>query len=458
MITSPEDRPTWLCLYLEEYWTLEQVGELLGITREGVRVRLKAMGIKPRSFGETALLRARREISRHGDEIRDAFLQMRDVAETARLVGLSEALVRRALGEMVPDFEILTRVPRDPSKKYSMDDLMDALREAAHATPGILAENGYDAFVAEHPTLPDGRPRPGKQTMKLRFGFWRDALMRAGLPANPRSGPGKEFNETDAIAAVVECWRRTGGPPTADGYDVWQRGQEGRPSTATVRKLAGSWNPLLVRAWQLVHGVTLDQDDEDVSVPQQLLPDETQPLEAPFVPYCAANEGAEVSLRGDLVAAEYNTLERAVRSHALIQNTVATAAAAAGLEPWSPSAAGPAFDIAVSSDDGRVFVVEVKSATPENLELQLRLGLGQVLRYAYQLRSHAQVVIPAIAIELTPDQSWVELLTALGVGLLVDGSIPSDLVRLTGSHFAVSDASVQMVAVPLLQALHSTSH
>jgi hypothetical protein len=68
------------------------------------------------------------------------------------------------------------------------------------------------------------------------------------------------------------------------------------------------------------------------------------------------------------------------------------------------------------------------------------------------------VVIPAIAIELTPDQSWVELLTALGVGLLVDGSIPSDLIRLTGSHFAVSDASVQMVAVPLLQALHSTSH
>jgi hypothetical protein len=90
-----------------------------------------------------------------------------------------------------------------------------------------------------------------------------------------------------------------------------KRGGRARPPS----ELAGSWNPLLVRAWQLVHGVTLDQDDEDVSVPQQLLPDETQPLEAPFVPYCAANEGAEVSLRGDLV--RQNTTRWSVLSVAM---------------------------------------------------------------------------------------------------------------------------------------------
>jgi tetratricopeptide (TPR) repeat protein len=448
MTTSPEDRPTWLRLYLEEYWTLEQVGKLLGITREAVRLRLKAMGIKSRSSRETALLRERREISLRGDEIRDTFLQTRDVVETAWLTGRSEALVRRALGELVPDFEVLTRVPRDPSKKYSVDDLMDALREAAAAMPGILTTSGYDTFVATHPTLPDGRPRPGKQAVMLRFGFWRDALLRAGLPANPHSGPEKEFNEADAVAAVVECWRQTGGPPTSDGYDRWQRGHEGRPSMATVRNRAGNWNPLLVRAWQLVHGVMLDQDDEDVSVPEPLLTNNgTQPGATPFVPYCVANEGAEVSLRSDLVAAEYNALERAVRSHALIQNAVAAAAAAAGLEPWSPSAGAPTFDIAVSADDGRVFLVEVKSATPENLELQLRIGLGQVLRYAHQLRSHAQVVIPAIAIELRPDQSWEELLTELGVGLLVNDSIPGDLARLTIAHSALLGASRQVATI-----------
>jgi hypothetical protein len=153
------------------------------------------------------------------------------------------------------------------------------------------------------------------------------------------------------------------------------------------------------------------------------------------VPYYAANEGAEVSLRSDFVDAEYNALERAVRSHALIQNAVA-AAAAAELEPWSPSGTAPAFDIAVSSGDGRVFVVEVKSATPENLELQLRIGLGQVLHYTHMLRSHAQVVIPVLAIELRPDESWAELLLELGVGLLVHGSILGDLGRLAEAQSA----------------------
>jgi DNA mismatch repair protein MutH len=75
--------------------------------------------------------------------------------------------------------------------------------------------------------------------------------------------------------------------------------------------------------------------------------------------------------------------------------------------------------------------IDAHPATPENLELQLRIALGQILRYAHELRSRAQAVIPAIAIELRRDRSWIELLTELGVGLLVNGSIPSDLARLT---------------------------
>lgn len=284
MTTLPEDRPDWLRLYLDEYWTLEEVGEHEGITREGVRVRLKGMGIKPRSLTETNALRERRSISLRGEEIRKKFFQTRDVVETARQLGLSDALVERAVRELVPDFKVLTRVPPNQSKRYSTDELLAALREAAESAPGILSTNYYDAFVAAHPTLPDGRARPGKQTMAHRFGTWRDALLRAGLPANPPSG-------------------------------------------------------VLLQAWQLVHGVILDQDDEDASVPEPLLPESgSQPNATPFVPYYAANEGIEVSLRSNLVTEEYNALERAVRSHALIQNAVAAAVAAAGLQPWSPSA------------------------------------------------------------------------------------------------------------------------
>ena len=297
MTISPEDRPIWLRRYLDEYLTLDQVGELEGITREAVRQRLNSMGIKPRTAEETRRLRERREISSREEDIRKTFLQTRDISETAWQLELSVALVERALEELVPDFEVLSRVPRNVSKKYSVDDLVASLRRAADAVPGILTTNSYDMFVEAHPTLPDGRSRPGKQAMMLRFGAWRDALIRAGLPANPHGGPQKEFNEADAVAAVVECWRQTGGVPTAEWYDLWQRGQADRPSGATVRKLAGAWNPLLIRAWQLVHGVMLDQDDEDASVPEPLLPNDGAPPDAtPVGPYHAANKDIEVAL------------------------------------------------------------------------------------------------------------------------------------------------------------------
>ena len=240
----------------------------------------------------------------------------------------------------------------------------------------------------------------------------------------------KEFDEAGAVGAVVECWRATGHPPTARQYDSWQRDRDGYPSAATVRKLTGSWNVLLVRAWQVVHGVALDQDDADVTVPESLRTGDTILGSETFVTYYAANEGTEISLRSDLVAAEYRALERAVRSHALIQNAVAEAATVAGLRVWSPAFAGPAFDVALSHGSEHVFVVEVKSAIVENLEFQLRIGLGQVLRYAHQLRSDAYTIVPVIAVELPPDDSWVSLLHQLGVGLLVSGSISADLAQL----------------------------
>src|ERR1700722_19638238 len=164
-----EAGPTWLRRYLDEYLTLDEVGKLEGITREAVRQRLKSMGIKPRTLEETYLLRERREISLRGADIRTTFLQTRDVSETAGQLGLTEALVRRALDELVPDFGVLARVPRSGSKKYSVGDLLASLHEASDTLPGILTTAGYDSFAEAHPTLVDGRPRPGKQAMMLRF-------------------------------------------------------------------------------------------------------------------------------------------------------------------------------------------------------------------------------------------------------------------------------------------------
>jgi predicted DNA-binding protein YlxM (UPF0122 family) len=77
MTTSPEDQPTWLRRYLEEYLTLEEAGKLEGISKQAVQQRLNNMGIKPRSAKETSRLRERREISLRAEDIRKTFLQTR---------------------------------------------------------------------------------------------------------------------------------------------------------------------------------------------------------------------------------------------------------------------------------------------------------------------------------------------------------------------------------------------
>jgi hypothetical protein len=66
--------------------------------------------------------------------------------------------------------------------------------------------------------------------------------------------------------------------------------------------------------------------------------------------------------------------------------------------------------------NGRRFVAEVKSITPHNEEKQLRLGLGQVLRYSYQLGTPA---VPVLVAERPPqDPGWEKLCEHLGVILV----------------------------------------
>jgi hypothetical protein len=61
------------------------------------------------------------------------------------------------------------------------------------------------------------------------------------------------------------------------------------------------------------------------------------------------------------------------------------------MTPRSPGVTDPKFDLAWEHEDV-LFVAEVKSTTAENEERQLRLGLGQVLRYCSILARRGQAV------------------------------------------------------------------
>lgn len=85
------------------------------------------------------------------------------------------------------------------------------------------------------------------------------------------------------------------------------------------------------------------------------------------------------------------------------------------------------FDIGWSQGSA-VFIGEVKSVNSTNQAQQIRLGLGQVLDYAYQLDSHRRrgdKVRPVLILEREPeDARWRGLAESLGVLLTYGPSFP----------------------------------
>lgn len=100
-----------------------------------------------------------------------------------------------------------------------------------------------------------------------------------------------------------------------------------------------------------------------------------------------------------------------------------------GFVPLSPALTGPQFDVAFHAT-GELIVVEVKSCTATNAELQLRLGLGQVLRYRSQISAQNIDVKAVLAVELEPGAEWRALLGELDVGLLSETTLLEDVANI----------------------------
>jgi hypothetical protein len=112
-------------------------------------------------------------------------------------------------------------------------------------------------------------------------------------------------------------------------------------------------------------------------------------------------------------------VERGLRGHTDTQNELASVLSNAGIEPRRGLPPGPVFDLAWQKN-GTVFVAEVKSTTAGNEENQLRVGLGQVLRYRQHLSAlgHDRVVAVLVPERPPHDPSWRVLCQDLGVVLL----------------------------------------
>lgn len=109
---------------------------------------------------------------------------------------------------------------------------------------------------------------------------------------------------------------------------------------------------------------------------------------------------------------------RGNRAHKHTRNALGAYLKSLEIQPLDPVSSDPPFDLGWWKGD-ILYVAEVKSLTRENEERQLRLGLGQLLRYSHLLRKRAEHVIPVLVPELKPrDPEWGQLCKALNVKLV----------------------------------------
>ena len=166
-------------------------------------------------------------------------------------------------------------------------------------------------------------------------------------------------------------------------------------------------------------GLAIPLDDR-IDAYYELLypPDQVEASTAPIGRNFTEDDEGVVPRAAAPGVADPDLVGRGNRAHKHTRNSLGAYLKSLGIQPLDPVSSDPPFDLAWWK--GKIlYVAEVKSLTRENEERQLRLGLGQLLRYSYLLRKRAEPVVPVLVPELKPrDPEWSQLCKALNVKLV----------------------------------------
>jgi uncharacterized protein (DUF433 family) len=225
-----------------EGWTLQEIGERFGLSRERVRQILTAAG--PRDARSASARRGRRQqgidaaralraeiLSRwsHGERLRDLAPSLGIPLRAAQLVvresaSAEDAALRRAA---------LNVVNATFDRRYRDAELVAAVRRAADAL-------GRAPSGREYTRLASSLELPGLATIQRRLG-WSSAVRAAGLTPRVAHGGGQKWDEDTCLAAVKSVAAPLGRPPTLREYDRASRGRPELPSPVTVAHHFGGW-------------------------------------------------------------------------------------------------------------------------------------------------------------------------------------------------------------------------
>lgn len=225
--------------------TLDQIGELFGVTRERVRQILNKNG------GPTAAqvrqLRLASEAMR-AEEVAD------DIRETLRVLGpltadevgvLTSLTMDEVRRHWPADVEHMRIRPRTSVLAWSDSDILQAIREASiYEFP--LTANAYAELVRLGEVPGPSLPRIGQ-----RFGSWVAACEAAGVEHGqpPRTNYQSRWTDDDLLTYARSYFLDPDVSDSAGAYGAWRRDKAPEaPSSMTLRNRLGTWAEIKRRA------------------------------------------------------------------------------------------------------------------------------------------------------------------------------------------------------------------
>lgn len=288
---------------------------------------------------------------------------------------------------------------------YGQDDLVVPILDLLAQTPKGLTTTDLIQMLWERltPTGENAEPspsRPGErkfdQIVRNTTGPERHTL--TGLVAY--GGPGQPMTITEAGKQRLAASRASG---EWRGFEAPRRGDEGVDPDATAEP--GGRRDVRRRRGR----------------------GEAMGFGAPYRP---VDPTAPATRRAPLTV-DPDVLDRGTTGHKRTQTAVSEALRAHGIEPLSPSASDPDFDIGWRIGEAW-FVGEVKSLTAANEGTQVRLGIAQLLEYRLVLGRRHPTVRAVLILERHPAMDrWSDLLESLEIDAVWPETLDAHLARLT---------------------------
>ncbi|GAA1306167.1 homing endonuclease associated repeat-containing protein [Brachybacterium tyrofermentans] len=231
--------------------TLQEVGDLFGVTRERIRQilgRSTPWSSTDLNVAAKALREARRREQEAAVQAWSLTHPAAPIAASVVELGLSEDQVREKLGRLRSRHESTFATSRTPTRR-TQEQIIEDLR-TFYAETGKLTCQAFSDWAREQDV-------PGHQTAAIRFGTWNEALRAAGV-AEATGAPRSAFTDDDLWAAVISAVRAPDGGTTYRAVSEWLAARPAAPSGVLIRhRLRGpharSWVEIITTALEAVN-------------------------------------------------------------------------------------------------------------------------------------------------------------------------------------------------------------